>query len=114
MNKGLIALKQLRQDELSGYYNSLITGYLNPYITGALGPGSGFQFPIASGVDFLNATYPVVFPSVPIMVPQIGCSGSGKPILTTMITSSTTSGCQFVLSDVTSSTGYYINVLFRV
>ena len=136
--KNLIALKQLRQSELSGFVNTLITGYTIGYVSGASGSlysyiqsvsgalqsqidlleSSGaavmsFRAPIASGVDIINCLYSATVGSL-ISVGQIGTSGATDPIILGMLTDTNYTGSVVELSAPTPSPNYYLNLLVPV
>ena len=117
MADNLLALKQIRQTELSGYIVSVQSGTISGMFagyTGALGTAtSGIESHLAAGVTTVTLSYNLV--NIPKIYTQVGCSGSSvAPIINSFVSMKNLTGCQIDLSAATPVTGYYLDVLFKL
>lgn len=134
--KNLISIKQIRQDELSGYALTVTSGFVVSYVDAVSGAQleyvdavSGalqdqlddlvdeqgtlllsFRVPIASGVDLVHCGYAASTTSR-VSVGSIGTSGANDPLLVGCFRDVNATGTLLELSAATTSPNYYLNLL---
>ncbi len=151
--KNLIAIKQIRQDELSGFALTVASGYVQSYVSGVTGQllsyinlvsgnlqnytdtasgtlqdglddlqtqidGLGisllsFNVPLSAGVDTVHVLYGQSV-SNSVAVVSVGSSGVADPLLISMLTTRNATGQAIALSQTTSTSNYYLNLLVPV
>ncbi len=107
----LIALKQIRNLELSGFVDSIVSGYIGLYGLNRLtGNSTGTSIPLSSAVESVVLFYPNPIPgAVPVGV--LGTSGANDPIVHSQLFLSNSTGCTFDFSAPLPSSNYYMNIM---
>lgn len=105
MERNLISIKQIRQDEFTDFVSGLI-GNLNA------GPTTTATYSLASGVESILISYGEVFEEIPKVTVQVW-NNSGDPVLIPTVSGKNLSGCYVNLSNVTSTSNYNVDVFSK-
>lgn len=110
----LIDIRQINQIQLGNYITGVVSGVVsNILVSGQNVHGAsvfaytGFQ--IASGVDNQFIGYGYTFSSKPLVEATL-INNSGDPILVFGISGKSNSGCYIQLSNITTTSNYFVDL----